>query len=219
MISVKISAVLGAALLASTALSVTPASAAAQSHAHVLAAFATRRMLILPTHYLRMGDSLGWANEITDRDAYLSSLDDEITFAFSDRGVKKVWVFTPAIDAMVKRNQSYAPDPHALAAVWLRYPGPKRMPEQIPDPLASQLPTIVALQDGGQLAFIPVELRFATLKTGPGMAKQRVVIIDAVRAKIIWYADVPSDPQTKFGPALAARLAGHLADLLGPPSQ
>jgi hypothetical protein len=219
MMSVKISAVLGAALLASSALTATPARAVAQSHAHVLAAFATRRLLILPTHYLRMGDSLGWSNEITDRDAYLSSLDDEITFAFQDRGVKKVWVFTPAIDAMVKRNQPYAPDPHALAAVWLRYPGPKRMPEQLPDPLASQLRTLVALQDGGQLAFIPVELRFEKLPSGQGVAVLRVVIIDAVRAKIIWYADVPSDPQTKFGPALAASLAGHLADLLGPPSQ
>jgi hypothetical protein len=219
MMSVKISAAIGAALFATSALTATPATAAAQSHAHVLAAFATRRMLILPTHYLRMGDSLGWASEISDRDAYLSSLDDEITFAFSDRGVKKVWVFTPAIDAMVKRNQTYAPDPHALAAVWLRFPGPKRMPEQLPDPLASQLRTLVALQDGGQLAFIPVELRFEKLPSGQGVAVLRVAIIDAVRAKIIWYADVPSDPQSQFGPALAASLAGHLADLLGPPNQ
>jgi hypothetical protein len=32
-------------------------------------------------------------------------------------------------------------------------------------------------------------------------------------------ADIASDPQTSFGPALAASLAGHLADLLGPPNQ
>lgn len=217
--SVKISAALGAALLATSALAAIPARADAQSHAHVLAAFASRRMLVLPTHYLRMNDSLGWAGEITDRDAYLSSLDDEITFAFSDRGVKKVWVFSPAIDAMAKRNSAYAPDPRALADVWLRFPGPKRMPEQLPDPLASQLRTLVALQDGGQLAFIPVELRFEKMPDGKGVAVLRVAIIDAVRAKIIWYADVPSDPETKFGPALAASLAGHLADLLGPPSQ
>lgn len=217
MISVKISAVLGAALFASSALPAIPARADAQSHAHVLAAFATRRMLILPTHYLRMDDSLGWANQITDREAYLASLDDEISFAFADRGVKRVWVFTPAIDAMVKRNAPYAPDPHALAAVWLRFPGPKRIPEQLPDPLASQLRTLVALQDGGQLAFIPVELRFQKVPSGAGVAVLRIAIIDAVRAKIIWYADVPSDPETKFGPALAASLAGHLADLLGPP--
>ncbi|MBK5189274.1 MAG: hypothetical protein JJD97_13600, partial [Gemmatimonadaceae bacterium] len=107
----KISAALGAALLATSALSAVPARADAQSHPspahqHVLAAFSTRRLMILPTHYLRMGDSLGWANQISDQTAYLASLDDELAFAFSDRGVKKAWVFPTAIDAMVKRIEA-----------------------------------------------------------------------------------------------------------------
>jgi hypothetical protein len=217
--SVKISAVLGAALRASSALAASPARAAAQAHQHVLAAFATRRLIILPTHYLRMDDSLGWANQITDRDAYLATLDDEMAFAFGDRGVKKVWVFPAALDAMVKRNAPYAPDPHAMAAQWLRFPGPKRLPEQIPDPIASQLRTLVALQEDGQLVFLPVEVRFEPVAGGKECAVLRFVIFDARRAKIIYMADVASDPEAAFGPALAASLAGHLADQLGPPNQ
>lgn len=222
--SVKIPAVPGAALLALSALIALPARADAQNkpkpaHEHVLAAFSTRRLMILPTHYLRMGDSLNWAGEITDQTAYLSALDDEIAFALSDRGVKKVWVFPTAIDAMVKRNAEYAPDPHAMAAQWLRYPGPKRLPEQVPDPIASQLRTLVALQEGGQLVLLPVELRFEPIPGGKECAVLRFVIFDAVRAKIIYMADIASDPQSSLGPALAASLAGHLADQLGPPSQ
>jgi hypothetical protein len=175
--------------------------------------------MILPTHYLRMGDSLNWAGQITDQTAYLSALDDEIAFAFSDRGVKKVWVFPAAIDAMVKRNEAYAPDPRAMAAQWLRYPGPKRLPTQVPDPIASQLRTLVALQEGGQLVLLPVELRFESIPNGQECAVLRFVIFDAVRAKIIYMADISSDPQASFGPALAASLAGHLADQLGPPNQ
>src|SRR6476661_5558327 len=144
MISVKIPALLGAALLASSTLTALPARADAQdaakspkpAHQHVLAAFSTRRLMILPTHYLRMGDSLNWADQISDQSAYLSGLDDEISFALSDRGVKKVWVFPAAIEAMAKRNEQYAPDPHGMAAQWLRFPGPKRLPEQVPDPIA-----------------------------------------------------------------------------------
>jgi hypothetical protein len=224
MMSVKLSAPIGAALVAMSALAAHPARADAQErsstpHAHVLAAFSTRRLMILPTHYLRMGDSLGWADQITDQTAYLSSLDDEVAFAFSDRGVKKVWVFPAAIDAMAKRNEAYAPDPHAMAAQWLRFPGPKRLPQQLPDPIASQLRTLVAMQDGGQLVLLPVELRFERVPGGMECAVLRFVIFDAVRAKIIYMADVASDPQAAFGPALAASLANHLADQLGPPNQ
>jgi hypothetical protein len=120
---------------------------------------------------------------------------------------------------MVKRNEPYAPDPRAMAAQWLRYPGPKRLPEQVPDPIASQLRTLVALQDGGQLVLLPVELRFEPIPGGKECAVLRFVIFDAVRAKIIYMADIASDPQSSFGPALAASLANHLADQLGPPNQ
>ena len=219
--SVKIPAILATLAVAASTLATTPAraQAPAAAHQHVLAAFATRRLIILPTHYLRMDDSLGWANQISDHDAYLSSLDSEIEFAFSDRGVKKVWVFPEALDAMAKRNQPYAPDPHGMAAQWLRYPGPKRLPEQLPDPLASQLRTLAALQEGGQLVFLPIELRFQPVPGGKECAVLRFAIFDAVRAKIIYMADVASDPAASFGPALAASLAGHLADQLGPPNE
>jgi len=220
--SVKLSAIVGAALFATSALAALPARADAQNKSkstNVLAAFATRRLMILPTHYLRMGDSLNWAGQISDQSAYLSSFDDELAFALSDRGVKKVWVFPDAIDRMAKRNEPYAPDPHAMAAQWLRFPGPKRLPQQVPDPIASELRTLVALQDGGQLVLLPVELRFEPIPNGQECLVLRFVIFDAVRAKIIYMADVSSDPQSSFGPALAASLANHFADQLGPPNQ
>jgi hypothetical protein len=75
------------------------------------------------------------------------------------------------------------------------------------------------MQEGGQLVLLPVELRFEPIPNGMECAVLRIVIFDAVRAKIIFMADIQSDPQASFGPALAASLASHFADQLGPPIQ
>ena len=70
----KISAAIGAALFATSALAALPARAHAQDKPKPRARARARGVLdaplvILPTHYLRMGDSLNWADQITDQPA------------------------------------------------------------------------------------------------------------------------------------------------------
>lgn len=197
-----------------------------------LAAFASRPVLVLPTRFLGDDGSLGWTAQLGDPATYLGDLDAEIAFALKQRGIDKQWILPPAIVRSVRRNPGFAVDPHDLSADWLR-PPLKKPPEQLPEPFASQVRSLVALQEGAQYVLYPVEVRFEPIgaeggqsSSGPaeanagarapteGRAVLRIALIDARRQKIVWMADVVSDPYPSFSPALAASVAEHLVDLI-----
>jgi hypothetical protein len=173
---------------------------------------------------------MGWAGQITDPADYLADVDAEIAFALSERGVAKRWVSAEAITRAAKRNPGFAPDPHDLAAQWLRPPSRKN-PDRLPEPFGSQVRTLIALEEDAQYLLLPVEIRFepAGKKAGAqaagdgmaggggGRAVLRVALLDARRSRIVWMADVASDPSSSFSPALAASVAEHLADLIAAP--
>jgi hypothetical protein len=201
-----------------------------------LAAFISRPVLVLPTRFLGGDGSLGWAGQLGDPQAYLGDVDAEIAFAFKQRGIDKQWILPPAIVRSVRRNPGFATDPHELTADWLR-PPLKKPPEQLPEPFGSQVRALVALQEGAQYVLYPVQVSFepvsvegasapssgggsqgsaagATGSRVEGRAVLRIALLDARRAKIVWMADVVSDPYPSFSPALAASVAEHLADLI-----
>lgn len=218
-----------AAILA--ALFAGPRQASAQADSpRPLAAFAARPVLVLPTRFLGSDGSLGWEAQIGDPASYLGEVDAEIAFVLEQRGLKNQWIFPPAIVRSVRRNPTFATDPHDLSAEWMR-PPMKKPPEQLPEPLASQIRSLVAFQEGAQYLLYPVEVRFeaveaapagdgsepggsAPVATGEGRAVLRVVLLDARRSRIVWMADVASDPYPSFSPALAASAAEHLAELI-----
>jgi hypothetical protein len=180
-----------------------------------LAGLAGQHVVVLPTHYLRPVDSLGWAANIPRQRDYLRSVDDEIAFALGERGFRTSWIFPEELAKSAKRNVGYSADPYALAAEGLRPPGQRNQSLMLRDPLASQLRSLVALNDSRYVLF-PVELRFEK-DGGMGRAVLRVALIDARLSAIRWAGDVRSDATTAFTPALAASLAGHLADLIAAP--
>jgi hypothetical protein len=180
-----------------------------------LAGLAGQHVVVLPTHYLRPADSLGWAGAIPRQREYLRSLDDEIAFALGERGFRTNWIFPEELARAAKRNAGYAADPYALAAEGLRPPGQRNQSLMLRDPLASQVRSLVALNDSRYVLF-PVELRFEKAG-GMGRAVLRLALIDARLSQLRWVGDVASDPSASFSPALAASLAGHLADLIAAP--
>jgi hypothetical protein len=180
-----------------------------------LAGLAGQHVVVLPTHYLRPADSLGWATNIPRQREYLRSVDDEIAFALGERGFRTNWIFPEALAKAAKRNAGYTADPYALAAEGLRPPGQRNPALMLRDPLASQIRSLVALNDSRYVLF-PVELRFEK-DGGMGRAVLRVALIDARLSQLRWVGDVHSDPAATFSPGLAASLAGHLADLIAAP--
>ncbi len=182
-----------------------------------LAPYATRRVLVIPTHYLRTDDSLGWAGQIRDRKAFLDDVDGEIAFALRDRDrIGRMWVFPHQLAETARRNAPYAPDVYDLAAEWLR-PPMKHVPDMVPEPLASQLRTLVAFEDDCRYVLFPIEVRFVGAGPGEESAAVRLVLFDARQARIMWMADVSSEPAKTFSRGLAASVAEHLADLVSAP--
>ncbi len=183
-----------------------------------LAVMTGRKLIVLPAEYVLQGDSLGWAAQIPDVTEFLASFDAELTFALTDRGLKGPWVMSDRLPKEYRRNEDYMADPHHLAADFLRYPGPPKVLPYLPDPLAGQLRSILALNDKAEYVLFPIEIRFVRGPGGiGGQATLRAAVIDPRRLKTYWMADVYSDVEEKFTPALLTSLAEHLANLFAAP--
>jgi hypothetical protein len=185
--------------------------------ARPLAGLAAQPLILLPVQYLRPADTLGWAQHVQAPSAFLARIDDELTFAARERGVKSAWAFPEDLARSARRNATYAADPHGLAAEGLRPRGQRpRLPAPLGEPLATQMRALVALHDA-RYALLPVEVRFEPAAEGGGRAVLRLALIDARRAEVVWVTEVASDPAPAPSPAIAASLASHFGDLIGAP--
>lgn len=176
---------------------------------------AGQHILVLPMQYLIFADSLGWGGQAPPVRVYLQTVDEEITFALRERGLQANWTFSDAVTRSAKRNVGFAADPHALEAGQLRT-GAKVDDFLLREPLASQLRSLIALNDARYVLF-PVELRFGNAEgTAAGQARLRIAIVDARRSQLQWAGDIVGAPANTFSPAIAADLASRLADLIAP---
>lgn len=180
-----------------------------------LAGLAGQQVIVIPTHYLRPGDSLGWAEAVERPRTLLTELDDEIAFALGERGFRTKWVFPEQLVRSAQRNAAHSPDPRALAAEGLRPLARRRSDGQLGEPLATQVRSLVALH-GARYALFPVELRFE--KTGgAGRAVVHVLLLDARLSRATWGGDVRGDTASAFGRGVIASVANSLADQVAAP--
>ncbi len=177
---------------------------------------AGQHLMILPVQYLSFNDSLGWRASVLRRADYLAGLDDEIGFALGERGLSRTWTFGAEVYRLSRANSTVMADARSLAAESLR--GQLHPEDMLREPLASQIRGLAALRDG-RYVLLPVELRFENVPTASstGVAVLRLVLIDSRLAQIKWAGEVKSDPARAFSAALAASIAGHLADLVAAP--
>jgi hypothetical protein len=169
-------------------------------------------MIVLPAQRLHVSVP-DWADKVGDPRAYLSAFDDEFAFAIRDHGLRVQWAFPPDLARSARRNPGYTADPYGLTLAPL--PPVERDPTKlIEDPLAGQLRTFTGLFNA-RYALVPVELAIVPDPTG-GHAALHVVIIDTRAARVMWKGDISSDGARNFSPALAAGVAGRLADLFTP---
>lgn len=180
-----------------------------------LAGLAGQQVIVLPTHYLRPGDSLGWAEAAERPRQLLTELDDEIAFALGERGFRTKWVFPEQLIRSAQRNAAHSPDPRALAAEGLRPLARRRSDGQLGEPLASQLRSLVALH-GARYALFPVELRFEKIG-GAGRAVVHVLLLDARLSRAVWGGDVRGDTASTYGRGVIASAANSLADQVAAP--
>lgn len=181
-----------------------------------LAALVAQQVIVAPTHSLREVDALGWTAQIPRSREYLRQLDEAIGAELAARGLTTQWIYPAALVRASRANPSYAVDPYALAA------GPLKAPSVIPgtrlgDPLATQLRTMVAMQDRARPVLLPVELRFDKDTSGNGVAVLRVALIDGRLGEVRWIGDVRSKPSPTLSRDLVTSVANRFADLITAP--
>jgi hypothetical protein len=142
-------------------------------------------------------------------------MDADILAAFDEKGLRKTWIFPEDLAQSYKRNASYATDPYGLAEEFLRSPG-LVIDARLPEPLASQLRTLIALHEDVRLVLAPVELRFEPAGTG-GRGVLRLVLIDPRYSAVRWIGEIPSDTAGVFGPVISAGIAQKLANVVSTP--
>lgn len=181
-----------------------------------LASLASEPLIVLPVQTLRVTVA-GWTEKVGDPRTYLSTIDDEIAFAIRERPIRGKWAFPPDLARSAKRNPTYAVDPYTIAVENLA--PVERDPEKIlAEPLSGQLRAFAGLFSA-RYAFVPVEVRVVPDAAGGGRATLHAVVIDTRSGSLIWKGDVTGDVARNFSPAVAAGLAGHVADLFITPAR
>jgi hypothetical protein len=179
---------------------------------HSLSGLAAQHIVLLPTYSIRVMPGLSWSASIGRPLDVQRTLDADLLAAFDERGLRKTWIFPEDLQASFKRNATYAADPYTLAEEPLRSPA-LNIEQRLPEPLASQLRTLVALHDDARLILAPVEVRFEPMGTG-GRAVLRLVLVDPRLSRPTWIGEVVSDSASAFGPVISASLASKLANLV-----
>jgi hypothetical protein len=179
---------------------------------HSLSGLSAQRIVLLPTYSIRVMPGLAWSAAIGRPADVQRNLDADLLAALDERGLRKRWIFPDDLQASFKRNASYAADPYALAEEPLRSPS-LNVEQRLPEPLASQLRTLVALHEDARLILAPVEVRFEPSGTG-GRAVLRLVLVDPRLSRPTWIGEVVSDSAPAFGPVISASLASKLANLV-----
>jgi hypothetical protein len=87
---------------------------------------------------------------------------------------------------------------------------------RLPEPLASQIRTMVALHDDVRLVLAPVELRLEKAGATGGRGILRLVLVDARASNVRWIGQVAGDEAPAFGPVVTASLAARLANVVAP---
>jgi hypothetical protein len=182
---------------------------------HALAGLAAQHIIVLPTYAARVMPDLAWNAAVARPGQLQRTLDADILAALEERSLQKTWILPPQLVQSYRRNSTYAADPYTLAEEPLRSPS-LAVNARLPEPLASQIRTLVALHDEARLVLAPVELRLESAGEGTGRGVLRLVLLDARASNVVWIGQVSSDAAAVFGPAITASVAARLASAVAP---
>jgi hypothetical protein len=189
-----------------------PRSAPSPSE-HALSGLAAQQVAVLPTYSVRVAPELGW--QVPAATQLRQTVDADIAAAFAERGLDKVWVLPAQLAHTARLNSTYATDPYQLAEEPLRAPR-LDADTRLPDPLASQIRTLVAFYPNARLVLAPVELRLERVSPTAGRGVLHLVLLDARLSNVKWTGDVASDTTASYGPVISASIAQRLVEIILP---
>lgn len=159
-----------------------------------------------------------WRSRLGDSRAVRRELDSAIAQHLRARGLDHGWVFAPELVASYRRNVGYATDPYALAEQPLLVPT-FVAGVRLPEPLASQLRTMIALQEGARLVLLPIDLSFwpVTGAANDATARLKIALVDPRFSQAMWVGEVRSDTASADPRVLTNALAARVVDLIVSP--
>jgi hypothetical protein len=184
--------------------------AAPKPEVHPLAGIVGQNIIVAPVQALRVPAEIGWPAMPAAR-AVLSRLDSLLADTLRSRVGNQEWVFADGLARAAANNPTYATDPRALAVNPLRSPALK-VADRLPEPLASQLRTMIAFHDA-RLVLIPTDVTIDRVSAGIGRPLVRVVLVDPRASTVRWIGQVTGPDSPAFTPDISATIAARFADL------
>jgi hypothetical protein len=199
-----------AVALASAACGGSNASTTPSPELHPLSGIVGQNIVIAPFQALRIPAEVGWT-ALPQARATLASLDSVIADSLRSRVGNTGWVYAADVVRSAAANPTYATDPRAFAVNPLRSSSLK-VSDRLPEPVASQLRTMIALHDA-RLVLIPLDLTVERTAAGEGHPVVHLVLVDPRSSVVRWIGQVVGPDSPAFTPGLSAAIASRLADL------
>lgn len=147
----------------------------------ITSSLAGQQIAVVPITLVIATDTLARIAPLTDRVRALAWADSLIGEGFLARGPEVKWVLPPDLRKVARRAPTVAPDPDRMGQSLLRSPELK----DIPDPLRSQLRSLMALV-GGRFVMVPAALSFVPDTSGAIRAELSLVLADTRTGKVLW---------------------------------
>ena len=187
-----------------------PASTTPTPESHPLAGMAGQNIIVVPVQALRVPAEVGWTAMPASRPT-LAHLDSVFADTLTERVGNRGWVYADAVVKAAANNPTYATDPHGFAVNPLRA-ATLKVDDRLPEPLASQLRTMIALHDA-RLVLIPTDVTVERTTDGLGRPVVRLVLVDPRTSLVRWIGRVTGNDSPAFTPDIFGTLATRLADL------
>jgi hypothetical protein len=181
------------------------------------AGLASNRVPVLPFTLVVAEDALGWEQVLIDRQAVLAAADSVLGGLLEVRAPEVSWVLPAEVRRQARRSPTFGSNPDQMATALLR---DERL-VQVPDPLRSELRTLVALA-GARYALVPAALVY--LRASPdtsgaapasaaavARAELSIVLVDARLGRVGWRTVARgegNDPWTALARAVKALTPG-----------
>jgi len=116
--------------------------------------------------------------------ALRESFNDTLRNAFTVRGIAETWIWPADLRQAHRRNPALVPNPYDLSVGSLR--GMRLEPEvDLPERLAEQLRTLLAISDGRRFFLLPVGVTLSHGVAGFATSGQ-VILVDGRRHRVLW---------------------------------
>jgi hypothetical protein len=178
-----------------------------------LSAIVAQNIIVAPFQALRLPAEVGWPAMPAPRPT-LAKLDSVIADTLRARVANQGWIYADGVIKAAANNPTYATDPRALAVNPLRSPALK-LGDRLPEPLASQLRTLIAFHDA-RLVLLPLDLTFDPVAGGLGRPTVHLVLVDPRSSVVRWIGKLTGPDSPSFNSSISAFIASRLADLFVP---